>query len=300
MGKGKSERGVSLIHLHHKPAVVVRVTGGVGNQLFQFAAGVALAERLGGRLLLDIEAFATDPLRRYRLNQLRNPPQVLSKRELSRLLEPGWIKRNVFRRRGLRVVQHHQASFRPDVLEVDEACYLDGYWQSLRYFESAKEIIRQKVEFPRELPAVNGLLGQARSERIASVHIRRGDYANVNALRDWHGVLPIRHYFESLQLLDARFGLEGVFVFTDDPEWVGQNFQPDLPLTIVSTLSSDELDDLAVMRSCRYHVLANSSFSWWGAWLSDARPDAIVAPRRWFATTAEDSSAIVPPGWALV
>lgn len=282
------------------PQILVRVTGGLGNQLFQYAAGVALADRLCGQLKMDPGAYASEHLRRYRLDELLDPPDRVSAEDLQELLAPGWISRNVLRRRPIRVIKHHEASFRPEVLAIDHSCYLDGYWQSERYFAAIRQGLRDRIRFRGESHGAHGLEARAASERIASVHIRRGDYVQVNALRDWHGVLPLEYYEEGLRLLDKRFALQGVFVFTDDPEWAAEQFRTHLPTTIVSQPGADELRDLAVMRACHYHVIANSSFSWWGAWLSAAEPQAVVAPRRWFATPLEDASAIVPPGWNLV
>lgn len=283
------------------PDVVVRVTGGLGNQLFQFSAGLAVSKRLGARLRVDASAYAKDPLRRYRLDCLAEPPEQVSEQELQSLLQPGWIARKLLRKRPLRVIRHLEASYRPEVQVVAEGCYLDGYWQSQEYFRPIRDEIRSRLQFQSSLSPSNGQLASlAQAKRVASLHVRRGDYVAVPSLRDWHGVLPLEYYERALELLDSRFGLEGVFVFTDDPEWVRSNLATELPMTIVSNGKSDELEELSVMKSCRYHVIANSSYSWWGAWLSDAEPAAIVAPSQWFATDKEDASAIVPSEWNLV
>jgi hypothetical protein len=271
------------------------MTGGLGNQIFQFAAGLALAERLGVRLLLDVQSYETDPLRRYRLDELVDPPEVIQAHELARLLEPGWFSRKVLGRRPLRTLKHRKASFLPEVLSLESPCFLDGYWQSERYFEAVSDAVRRRIDF--RCDPGSGLVALASSGRIASVHIRRGDYVNVTKLLEWHGVLPLEYYHQGLREIDGRFGLDGVFVFTDDPEWARSEFRPKWPMTMVSAPGSDELVDLAVMKACRFHVIANSSFSWWGAWLSDAAPEAVIAPKRWFAAPAEDCSNIVPKRW---
>ena len=286
--------------------VIVRLMGGLGNQMFQYAAGrrMALAHKVP--LELDVSWFAGSLDRVYSLHALDIPEAFATPEEVRQLRGPSTngIARLAFRlRRRWRIgypwTWIHERGLSPfdrRVLDAGERTYLDGYWQSEKYFDDVADTIRR--EFTIKVPP------DARSREIAaqvaatdsvSVHVRRGDYVADPQKSQARNVCTPDYYERSVRRVAEACGNPHLFLFSDDPDWVARKLRFAHPTTLVRHGSDHE--DLRLMSLCRHHIIANSSFSWWGAWL-DPRPDKLVlAPGRWMNDPRVDDRDVVPPGW---
>jgi hypothetical protein len=130
--------------------------------------------------------------------------------------------------------------------------------------------------------------------------MRRGDYVTNPAAATHHGVLPAQYFQQALATVKERVREPHFFVFSDEPDWAESYVGIDDPVTIVRGAGKADAEDLMLISMCRHHIISNSSFSWWGAWLSTGEGKVVVAPKRWFASETEDSSDIVPPGWLRI
>jgi len=300
-----------------KPApaqVVVQLSGGLGNQLFQYATGRAAALDRGGQLKLDQSNYSIDPKRTYALDPFairavrahtadipwafrRSGSHALSNRVARRLQS-----RIGFSLDGPKVVRERHFHFDPDVIPRSGSIYLAGYWQSHRYFEQAAAELRHELTF-RVPPG--GLRGDI-ADRVAAagsvgVHVRRGDYVSDPATHMRHGVCPAEYYRRALEEVAKRAAVSGVFVFSDDIDWARRELVPPWTTTYVSGESStSDLADFYLMALCAHHVISNSSFSWWAAWLGAKANSVVVAPRQWFAETGMGADDMIPTGWILV
>lgn len=281
--------------------VVSTLIGGLGNQMFQYAAGRALALRNGTQLRLDLGWLENQPAlvtpRRYELDCFHVQAELCSiyprtrrerARELVRLSPRVW-REEVFR-------------FDPRVLELPDNVRLIGYWVDERYFLDAAAQIRDDFRFryrPDERSAE--LAEEIRGSRMAvSVHVRRGDYVSDERTATLHGVLPHDYYTAAVRRIQSIVANPRFYVFSDDPDWCRSNLELGAPTVYVSHNQGHGWEDLRLMSRCAHHVIANSSFSWWGAWLNP-RPDKIViAPRRWIADDSYDTSHVVPPEWVTL
>ncbi|MCW2571546.1 MAG: glycosyl transferase family 11, partial [Frankiales bacterium] len=198
--------------------------------------------------------------------------------------------------RRLPVVKERGFHFQPGLLTVAPSCYLEGYWQSERYFEVAAEDIRR--DFRVEPSPDADPLRSTDPEKAVSVHVRRGDYVAEPEIRAYHGTCSLEYYARAMDLVRRLVPGAKFLLFSDDPLWVEANLGgPDA--VVVSEPGSAPHRDLLLMAQCRHHVLANSSFSWWGAWLS--RPGGVtVAPRPWFLTPENNTKDLLPPAWLSV
>jgi hypothetical protein len=288
--------------------ITTRLIGGLGNQMFQFAAGRALALRLGVPLRLDLGWFAdqppTDTHRAYELHVFAAEawveraevrlPEPRTRLELARLR----IGEALGRRSA--VLRQAGTGFDPAVLDAPDGTHLIGYWQSERFFADADEQIRRDLAPARPLgPAATAVADAIAAQPAATaLHVRRGDYVTNPAAARYHGVLDAEYYRRGVELVAQRGGEPHLFVFSDDPAWCAAQLDLDRPATIVDGPGREAWEDMALIAACRHHVIANSSFSWWGAWLSDRRSDGItVAPSRWALDPAADFSAIAARGW---
>lgn len=290
--------------------VVVRLTGGLGNQLFQYAAARRLALARRTTLTLDLgwfrhEAPSYPAPRAYELECFRLPARTvsLSPATIARL-EQGLaarVGRWPSRRIRLPVIQQNEAWDMIDerVLHGPADVMLLGYWQSERYFQDAAETIRAELRLPAAPDARFGQLLEAiESSEAVAVHVRRGDYVSVPQVAERHGTLPPSYYRQAVNLVAERTGADArVFVFSDDPEWAEEHLALELPTNHVGRTDWSAPVDLRLMASCRHHVIANSSFSWWAAWLAERAGHVVVAPRAWFR---DRSTAIVPPRWMTI
>jgi hypothetical protein len=282
--------------------ITVSLMGGLGNQMFQYAAGKALAQRHGVALALDVSGFKQDVLRSYLLDRLNVPeaqPTVALEtaekveNKFGRAKWKGRINRLLGRAHLPKLVEASD-EYREPHLHYDPAfetlgpnTSMFGYFQSERYFGSIANSLSTWLA-PRE--ALDSAAGETlariqRSQLPVSNHGRRGDYLNPGTT-EFHGVLGEPYYREAVSRIEASVGAGAdFFVFSDDPVAAEQllTFVPGSRLNHVRGDPDRPWEDILLMASCRHHVIANSSFSWWGAWLNRSSEKCVIAPRGWFA-----------------
>lgn len=284
--------------------VTVRLNGGLGNQLFQYASGRAVALRHDAQLLLDLSAFDTDRKRSYELGAFPIEARIATPDDLA-LYEPrhrpvGVIARLRERLRA-RPEVYREPHFHYDANLADHRppVYLDGYWQSERYFADIADRLRRELTPRAPLETENArVAAEIDAVTAVSLHVRRGDYVSDAHTNAYHGVCSLDYYRAAVAHIAARVPDAHLFVFSDDHAWTQANLTLGLPTTYVSANPPDRgFRDMQLMTRCRHHVIANSSFSWWGAWLNAAPEKIVVAPRRWFAASENDPRDLIPPRW---
>ena len=290
--------------------LVVNLVGGLGNQLFQYAAGRALAVQYGVELKLDISDFVRYPPRRYLLNHFAIEGKFASPDELGRFDRdpPRWsgaarrlLARLSGRDAGLgRTI--FERGFPYQVIRFDPAVdtLLIGYWQSERYFLPIAPRIRQELTLRAPPPEVSAPLLETIDRNAAvSLHVRRGDYVSNPAVQAKHGVCGLDYYQAAVAHILAVEPAARFYLFSDDLDWVRSNLRIEAPCEYVDLNGPDQPhEDLRLMSRCRHHIIANSSLSWWGAWLNPRPDKVVIAPRQWFAPGSKrDARDIVPGGW---
>lgn len=287
--------------------IIVKLNGGLGNQMFQYAAGRRLASIHGVPLKLDISAFETYKLHKYGLGSFNIAGEFASPREISGFRYSPTLAGKaavLFSRlfgpaRAVAHIREKHFHFDPAVLGAGPDSCLDGYWQSEKYFKDVEAVIRRDLSFKQEPDAANcDAVLQVTGCTAVSVHIRRGDYVSDPDANSMHGTASIEYYREAMELVAAKSPGARFFVFTDEPDWVGKNMAFPCPVTIFTHNNADKnYEDLRLMSLCRHHITANSSFSWWGAWLNAAPGRIVIAPKKWFNDGTFDTRDLVPEGW---
>lgn len=282
--------------------VAVILDGGLGNQMFQFAAAYAQALRLDANLALDVGKLTRPGDRAYGLGdfilselrvvghgQIRQPPHGL----LRRL--PRWLT-------GSRSYKEEGFAFDPRINNLAAGAELHGYFQSERYFENHIDAIRHAF-MPR--PELGADIERFAAELLpatatVSLHIRRGDYLNP-ATAKVHGVLDAGYYERALDIVTQLKGGVTTCVFTDDPAWVREHLRLHADTRFISEHTRSAHQDLILMSRCSHHITANSSFSWWGAWLDPSLDKLVVTPAQWFTPESGlDTRDLRPAGWLQI
>jgi hypothetical protein len=290
--------------------VIARIEGGLGNQLFQYAAARSLADRLGCDLALDLRSLDENGDRPFQLDLYRVRASVASSQQLQGL--PRWRPSRWGRIRA-NLSQFAPAfcsfpafwprsfAFDPRFEQISRPVYLVGYWQSEKYFTWNRARLLQDIQLIAPRPADTPLLGEIRGTRSVALHIRRGDYVSNTAAAQFHGLCHMAYYHAAINALKARFSDIHVFVFSDEPAWARANLLLDVPTRFVDANPAEKgYIDLELMRHCRHHVIANSSFSWWGSWLCESGEQVVYAPSRWFVEPTTDTSDVVPARWTRI
>ena len=279
--------------------IVVALTGGVGNQLFQYAVARALALRRGVAVGLDTRWYRGRRGRNYALDRFAIRTEPVDRGLLP--ARDGKILGRLLAGRGGRLKVHRETglAFDPAVADLPDGSYLRGVFQSERYFADHEATIRRDLAFADPPDAANrALLAEIGEGLSVSLHVRRGDYVANPKIASVHGTLPLDYYARAVELIaSGASGDPRLYVFSDDPAWAAENLDLGLVTRIVDHNGNRATEDLRLMAACRHHILANSSFSWWGAWLNPSADKIVVAPRPWFRDPALDDSTIVPERW---
>ncbi|MBP9863851.1 alpha-1,2-fucosyltransferase [Patescibacteria group bacterium] len=273
--------------------VISKIIGGLGNQMFQYAMGRAVAERNQDELVLDNRSFNTY-FRKYSLDQFCIQGTKITDKEATTLKKYEWnhspflflenqkpIPRRAFRRENPRDYFQYVADYQTGTNKP--FIYLDGYWQNEGYFKSIREILLNEFTLKPEYAIKDEqLLKDLAQPDTVSLHIRRGDYLSSKATA--YGVLPASYYQTGLDTITNRIRHQptAVYIFTDDPTWVIRHLHLDLPMHIVSQeIELTDSQELVAMSLCHHQIIANSTFSWWAAWLNTHSTKQIVAPFTW-------------------
>jgi Glycosyl transferase family 11 len=283
--------------------IIIRMLGGLGNQLFQYAAGKCLAHRRQTELKLDLSAFTEDKLRDFDLSGLQVTAGFASENDTRQLLPSHTLEKafQYLRPPGKRTYYREPFfHFDENFVKLGSHVLLKGYFQSEKYFTPVKDIIRKEFVVKPELIGGVTLYGQALlSENSVAVHIRRGDYTD-KPLAEYHGILPVDYYTKAIDLVKEKlFGVKFYF-FSDHINWVKENLPIPGATYVSGEISKNHFEDLYLMSQCRHHIIANSSFSWWGAWLNTNPGKIVIAPKQWFNKGPKDTQDLVPEGWMRI
>jgi len=297
--------------------IIVHLTGGIGNQMFQYALGRTLAEKNSTLLKLDLSGFESYKLHRYALHCFNIWEHIATIDEINAFRRAGnpsgsfrWMSR-VMKKLGIlpysvsdfyenrKYIKQTQRTFDPSILEANGNIYLEGYWQTEKYFIEIIEILHREFicKYVQDKNSKE-LAEKIQSTNAVSLHIRRGDYVSNPKTNQAHGLATPDYYENAIKLIIEEQPDSHFYIFSDDHSWVAENFKPDYPVTMVDhNNASRNYEDMRLMSLCDHHIIANSSFSWWGAWLGTNPEKIVVAPQKWFNDTTRDTRDLIPTSW---
>lgn len=291
--------------------IICNLIGGLGNQMFQYACGTAVSIRTKQPLRI-----ATDQFQNYTLHNgfelqrvFHVDTPIATDTELKDML--GWQSSTRFRYLFVRPFTRWSCSKRcciephfqywPAIRDWTGPAYMHGYWQSEQYFSDVADRVRQAFRFRQSWDdadlAVRLKMGLQPS---ASLHVRRGDYTSAKN-QSMYAQCDIGYYQTAIQLLRKRVPDVKIFAFSDDPDWVISQLVPKFgEMEIVRhNTGMRSANDMRLMSSADHHIIANSSFSWWGAWLNPDPDKIVIAPKSWFVDGKKDTD-LIPSSWIRI
>jgi hypothetical protein len=286
--------------------IIVQLKGGLGNQLFQYAAGLSLARHHGVPVKVDVNELKQPDeligtLRNYELQHLLAPPQIANPQEIHSLTKSNVII-NYFRKTlpSFRRIIYNEKRFEfdPNFFKAGKNIYLKGYRQSEKYFHSISKEIHATFQLKPTLTGnIADFANAINKKESVSVHIRRGDYNN-SAVNDYHGIASESYYQQAIDRLICSLENPSFYVFSDNIDWIKQNLQFAGQVEFVSgSISKTHYEDFYLMSRCKHNIIANSSFSWWAAWLNSNPDKKIIAPLKWFNNAPYNTSDLIPKDW---
>lgn len=317
--------------------IIVRLVGGLGNQMFQYAMGRSLALRKNTELKLDKswlgKKFSTGTYREYMLDVRNIQENFATAEELKRVKNGDngiaarfllWILGKEFPVFKIKQIKNYLVArllgketpfyaqpvvnerfyyvFDPDILKVNKDVYLQGYWNNEKYFKDIKDTIRKEFEVKTPPTKENqAMLEKIKDCNAVSIHIRRSDYVTDPVTKKLHNTFNMDYYQKAVKIIASRVGDPHFFAFSDDIAWVKKNLKIKYPITYVDYNDIPHgYEDMRLMSSCKHNIIANSSFSWWGAWLNPNPDKIVIAPLKWLNDPNIDTSDVTPKSWIRI
>lgn len=261
--------------------MIIRLTGGIGNQMFQYAYGRSRSLESNTPLKYFFVHYRCDTNRNFQLNLFNITGRVVDP------FFPGIIVKveNLFK--------------------IHSPWIEYGYWQSEKYFKRYEKAIRKDFTFRNKPNKANlELLKVIKSVNSVSIHVRRGDYVNDKKTKKFHGVLSTKYYKKAIEVINRKVEKPTYFIFSNDIEWCKNNFKYlEKVYFVEGNIGDKNHEDMRLMSNCKHNIIANSSFSWWGAWLNTNPNKIVIAPKKWFIdykAQKEIGDEIVPKTWIKI
>lgn len=285
--------------------IITRLDGGLGNQMFQYAIGRCLAEKLCTVVKMDVIELEALKQRPYNLYCYYIQEHIASQSEIYDIFGEELNTDERINNHSLplgkviRAPIEDAGKFNPEILDQTGNLYLIGYWQTENYFIDIKPILQREfiIKYPRD-ERNEQYARMIRSCNSISLHVRRGDYIYNPHTNYYHGTCDLTYYDRCIDYIARKVKKPHFFIFSDDSTWVKDNLKVKYSATIVDHNGNlQNYEDIFLMSQCKHNIIANSSFSWWGAWLNQNTEKIVCAPKRWFNNAPVDTSDLIPRGW---
>lgn len=287
--------------------IITKLKGGMGNQMFQYALGRVLSVKYGVPFKLDIETYKIKNLveRHYDLDLFNISAEIAQKDEIP-LIYRNFIK-NKFLLKIVSILNRLLKNkgrelffrFNSEILNIGPDVYLDGYWQSPKYFEDIEDTIRKDFTLKDKLPLhVENLKEVIKKENSLCIHVRRGDYVG----NSFHEIVGKEYYDKGIERIKSLTNIDKIYVFSDDIKWCEENMKFEFPTMFVGEEYAGQKAEghMALMSVCHNFIIPNSSFAWWGAWLSPFRGKIVIVPKQWFPNANINSDDLIPKEWIRI
>jgi hypothetical protein len=279
--------------------IVSRITGGLGNQMFQYAIAKSIAKKRNDTFKLDIAFYPKQSLRKYELNQFSIEGDISLENENKELSGGEGIFFKIKRKIGFHpqrpesyFPEKETSIFDKEVFKYKDNIYLDGYWQNEAYFKDIRtELLKDFTLKNKISDKAKKYLDDIKNRQSVSIHIRRGDYITNSHTNGIHGSCDLNHYKKAVTYVRKNIKNPIFYIFSDDISWCEENFNF-LDGKVFINDTKNAFEDLELMKNCKHNIIANSTFSWWGAWLNESERKIVLSPSVWWTVKSEKNLAL--------
>jgi hypothetical protein len=271
--------------------IIIKIKGGLGNQMFQYAIAKAFSLETKRPFQLDNSIFESYKLHNYGLHHFNIQSNFYLPESIWKIRLKKLFHKVVFYNE-----DHHAFNFNPNLIQTkSDILFLEGYYQTQKYFLKYEKEIRADFEIVSPLKQQTiETVAYMQSVNSVSIHFRRGDYIG----NPVHETDNTTYYKDAIKFIESKVEKPVYFLFSDDIPWVKENFTSNFETHFVDfNDASTNFEDLKLMSSCKHNIIANSSFSWWGAWLNSHLNKIVIAPKVWFNTEKVNTSDLIPENW---
>ncbi len=287
--------------------IIVKLQGGLGNQMFQYALGKIIELKYESHLLLDVE-FYNDQIKKKGFTPRQFALQVfdcdikkVNPEIIQSFLSPSIINqlKRHFNMPHNKIYFENTPLFDKDLFLLTPPLYISGYFQSEKYFLNHQSFVRDLFKFPHNAFLDNKhILNDFKLNNSVSVHFRRGDYIADEVTNKFHGICSLDYYLKAFELICSKLSSPKFYIFSDDIEWVEKSISHwKYNVEFIKTQTLDTWIDMFLMSQCRHNIIANSSYSWWSAWLNNNDDKIVIAPQKWFNHQDYLIEDIIPEMW---
>lgn len=285
--------------------IIVKLKGGLGNQMFQFAAAKRLAVKHTVPLKFDMSFLDTEPenerytKREFELDKFNINIEIASEKEIQAIKKQRW--KNIIT--PIWIKERKRDCYK-QLVRAGKCCYLDGYFQSEKFFVDISDRINNELTFKNRLLGVEWgeIKEKITNSNSISLHFRRGDYVTNPNANIFHGVCSMDYYQKAVKAIAEKTEHPHFFIFSDDIQWVMGNFSINFPTVFVEKKEEDLHSDFQLMSLCKHNIIANSSYSWWAAWLNKHKNKIVIAPEKWYADADKQKNLndLIPSKWITI
>jgi hypothetical protein len=292
--------------------IVIKLNGGLGNQLFQYAFGRYLASLFKTNVKFDLQFNSNGEnytLRELGLTKFKIDLDIASHEEINnyKLFKNSYLSR--FERKLSQLIPFINKRISVEkpfekIRSFRDNCYYDGYWQSENYFKPIKDIIRKDLTLNFDLDEANKKFATeiSKSTTSISLHVRRGDYLSIESNAKIFNVCDLDYYLRAIEIVKEKIPSPIFYIFSDDIIWAKEIFK-DNNFKIVDINPNNPNADMYLMSQCKHNIIANSTFSWWGAWLNTNNQKLVIAPNKWYLNNKLNTKCVrnlIPENWLVI
>lgn len=285
-----------------KGQIIIKMNGGLGNQMFQWALARRIQEITDMDVYLDMSYFDKRYARPYQLDVFNMKPKFINDPLTKLKLFIIWTLRDILAGQtflGITLYSEKHFHFDRNIARIKSNTYINGFFQSELYFKAIGNQLRMDFEFlPTDEIENEKIAGKIKLANSVSLHIRRGDYVEKERYQNVYANCSLDYYKRGVEHIAERYPNPTLFIFSDDINWVKKNLKLPYECVFVTNNSGDKgYEDMRLMSLCKHNVIANSSFSWWGAWLNKNPEKIVIAPQRWFNDEKIIQTDVIPENW---
>lgn len=285
--------------------IIIKFNGGLGNQMFQWAFARALEKKTGIKPIFDMSFFEKKYARPYELNVFNLNAEFVDDFWLKLKLKIIWKLRKKLNGKeflGLTLYSEPHFEFDENAFKIEPNTYIEGFFQSEKYFQNIENELRADFQFRNEPDEESKkLIEKIGAANSVSLHIRRGDYVKKKRYQNLYAACSLDYYKRGIEYICNKYPNPTLFIFSDDIDWVRENLNlPYESIYVSHNTGKKSYEDMRLMSLCMHNIIANSSFSWWGAWLNNNKEKIIIAPEKWFNDENIVQTDVIPENWVRI